>query len=174
MGRWSIACAAFSMIAWWWWRRRRARTSSHRGGGNSQMYICFWYRLILCTLKRGNNSWYVSFGVQSWLLHIQSEHAEETTIIITTIDIFLWHLSENLNKNCQKIANYYHVFWYSREKYSRGPNNSVVLNKRVRGTFCSLFIGENAWFWENLKSYKVKKCMLMGFFCVIKYLGIWT
>ena len=41
----------------------------------------------------------------------------------------------------------------SREKYSSGPNNSVVLNKRVRGTFCSLFIGENAWFWENLKSY---------------------
>ena len=79
MGRWSIACAAFSMIAWWWWRRRRARTSSHGGGGNSQMYICFWYRLILCTLKRGNNSWYVSFGIQSWLLHIQSEHAEETT-----------------------------------------------------------------------------------------------
>ena len=123
MGRWSIACAAFSMIAWWWWRRRRARTSSHRGGGNSQMYICFWYRLILCTLKRGNNSWYVSFGVQSWLLHIQSEHAEETTI--TMIDIFFWHLPGNLNINYQKISNY-HVCMYfdSREKYSRGPNKS--------------------------------------------------
>ena len=61
-----------------------------------------------------------------------------------------------------------HISSFVWHVYSSGPNNSVVLNKRVGGTFCSLFIGENAGFQENLESYQVKKCMLVGFFCVNK------
>ena len=37
--------------------------------------------------------------------------------------------------------------------YSRDQNNSVVLNKRVRGIFLSRFVGENACFGENFESY---------------------
>ena len=37
--------------------------------------------------------------------------------------------------------------------YPSGPNNSVVLNKRVGLIFCSPFTGENECLWENFKSY---------------------
>ena len=41
--------------------------------------------------------------------------------------------------------------------YSSGPNNSVVLDKRLGLVFCSPFIGENEYFRENFKSSEVKK-----------------
>jgi hypothetical protein len=44
------------------------------------------------------------------------------------------------------------TFLYSI-RYSSGPNNSVVLNKRVGGIFFSPFKGQIACFWENFKSY---------------------
>ena len=37
--------------------------------------------------------------------------------------------------------------------YSSGPNNGVVLNKRVGGIFCSPLIGGNACWSEDFKSY---------------------
>jgi hypothetical protein len=39
---------------------------------------------------------------------------------------------------------------------SSGPNNDVVLDKRVSWIFCSPFIGENACLWKIFKSYWVK------------------
>ena len=41
----------------------------------------------------------------------------------------------------------------NKMKYSNGPNNGVVLNKRVGWLFCSPFIGEHECLWENFKSY---------------------
>ena len=36
----------------------------------------------------------------------------------------------------------------NKMKYSKGPNNGVVLNKRVGWLFCLPFIGEHECLWE--------------------------
>ena len=56
-----------------------------------------------------------------------------------------------------------HVLHFGSLELS-GPNNGVVLNKRVDWIFCSPFISENACLWKNFKSYEVKKRMWAGFF----------
>ena len=45
----------------------------------------------------------------------------------------------------------------SSDAYSSGPENSVVLNKRVGGIFFSPFIGENACFLGNFQILSGKK-----------------
>ena len=50
------------------------------------------------------------------------------------------------------------------DTYSSGPNNCVVLNKRVGWIFCSPLAGQNSCLWKIFKSYYVKNRMWAGFF----------
>ena len=59
-----------------------------------------------------------------------------------------------LFKMAQKLDEIYKLcICEELNSYSSGPNNSVVLNKRVGLIFCSPFIGEKECFGGNFKSY---------------------